>query len=456
MVTQEKWIYLPIETKSREYKGKLLLACFLAENDFRVIIGDRSELYDKLIWFPKGIFLEKEINHSTKSKFSYNKKLGNEMVVSREEGLIFSKKREKRLFDKDNFKMTEKYFAWGKNEYEFINKIIENGSEKIKLTGNVRFDLLRPELRHIFDDDLILSKYSPYILINTSFALYTHFTGGESYLDSYIDSYIDNLEWKQQKTKENLINYVKERFNYNKNMYEKFIKMIKYLAEKHEDCNIIVRPHPSASKNKYKEELKNYENIYVIKKGNANKWIKNSSFVIHNNCTTGVEAFLMNKPVISYRPITSSKFDSYLPNALSKQINDKEELSKKIRLILDGKCTVEKDAKKINIAKEYIANVDNKKASKVITEELKNINMQKEKFDLVSKMVQSCFSYPKKTAENIIDFIIKRENEYHKSKFPGIDLEEINDDIKTFEKSLKELNDIKSKKIFQDIFMIYK
>jgi len=60
MVINKKWVYLPIETKSREYKGKLLLACFLAENDFGVIIGDKLPLLNKLIWFPKGIYLSKE------------------------------------------------------------------------------------------------------------------------------------------------------------------------------------------------------------------------------------------------------------------------------------------------------------------------------------------------------------------------------------------------------------
>lgn len=469
MVINKKWVYLPIETKSREYKGKLLLACFLAENDFGVIIGDKLPLLNKLIWFPKGIYLSKGIAFTLKSRFEFNKELDNKIVAFDEEGLIFSKKRRRKLFGQDCFQLSDKYLAWGKNEYDFISEIIENGKEKIKLTGNSRFDLLRPELRHIFDDEFILSKYDPYILINTNFAWYTHFKGPTHILNYFIDRYINNLEWQNQKIKENFMNRFKEKQNHHKNNYFEFVKMIKYLAKTHEDVNIIVRPHPSAGKEKYKNTLESYENVYVIKEGNANKWIKNSTAVVHNSCTTGVEAFLMNKPVISYRPFTSSKFDLYLPNVVSKRAKDKEELSKTVDSILNYGWDDEKYTKKINIAKEHIASVDNKMASKLITEELKNMNVQKQKFNtidknnIVNKIIKSSFSYPKKTFshpkkvfKNIEDIIIKRKSEFMKDKNPGINLEEITNDIETFEKSLDELKDIKYEKLFENIFMVYK
>jgi len=161
MKIKRKWVYIPIETKAREFLGKLLLACFLAENGFGVVIGEREKLKRSLIWLPAGIYMEKGIGFTGEQKYLLYKKMGHKIVAFEEEGLIFNKIRREKTFCHKCFKLTDTYLAWGKNEYDFIHNITKTSMKKVKIVGNVRFDLLRPELRSIFDDEDIISTYKP-------------------------------------------------------------------------------------------------------------------------------------------------------------------------------------------------------------------------------------------------------------------------------------------------------
>ena len=52
--------------------------------------------------------------------------------------------------------------------------------------------------------------------------------------------------------------------------------------------------------------------------------------LIHNGCTTGVEAYAMSKPTISYEPLQDETYDNHLPSDLSVRCRNKEELKRAI------------------------------------------------------------------------------------------------------------------------------
>ena len=59
--------------------------------------------------------------------------------------------------------------------------------------------------------------------------------------------------------------------------------------------------------------------------------------LIHNGCTTGVEAFVMRVPAVSYRETVNDFYDDgfyRLPNRLSHQCFDFEELRATLSRIL--------------------------------------------------------------------------------------------------------------------------
>lgn len=77
--------------------------------------------------------------------------------------------------------------------------------------------------------------------------------------------------------------------------------------------------------------------MHVIHEGNVIPWLAASEALVHNGCTTGIEAFVMGKPALAYRPVTDEVFDLSLPNDLSRQCFDLDELSQSLRsLLADG------------------------------------------------------------------------------------------------------------------------
>jgi hypothetical protein len=54
----KSYLYLPIETWSREFHAKLLIAINAVENDWTVVIGPKTEMQRWLFKFPKGVVLQ--------------------------------------------------------------------------------------------------------------------------------------------------------------------------------------------------------------------------------------------------------------------------------------------------------------------------------------------------------------------------------------------------------------
>ena len=67
--------------------------------------------------------------------------------------------------------------------------------------------------------------------------------------------------------------------------------------------NIIVRPHPMEDFTSYERAFSSYPNIHVVHEGNIIKWLLAADIIIHNGCTSGIEGFLLEKPIISYLPL---------------------------------------------------------------------------------------------------------------------------------------------------------
>ncbi len=55
----EKRLYIPVETKNREFDAKLLAACTAAESGYTVVLGYKKQLLKHLEELPPGIFLIK-------------------------------------------------------------------------------------------------------------------------------------------------------------------------------------------------------------------------------------------------------------------------------------------------------------------------------------------------------------------------------------------------------------
>lgn len=97
---------------------------------------------------------------------------------------------------------------------------------------------------------------------------------------------------------------------------------------------VIVRPHPSENIEIWKKYTKNYsKKIKIIRSGNVLSWILAAKLLIHNGCTTAIEALFLKKKIISFCPYQDTKVESYLPNAMGIKIKNTDDILNYIKKI---------------------------------------------------------------------------------------------------------------------------
>ena len=61
------------------------------------------------------------------------------------------------------------------------------------------------------------------------------------------------------------------------------------------ETNFVVRPHPSDDRQTFVNAFEGLKNVHVISEGSVIPWLIASKFVIHNECTTAIESYLLEK-----------------------------------------------------------------------------------------------------------------------------------------------------------------
>lgn len=87
--------------------------------------------------------------------------------------------------------------------------------------------------------------------------------------------------------------------------------MLPTLSKQFSDYTIIVRPHPSELIDTWIDAANGLDNVKVIREGAVGPWIQGSEFIIHNGCTTAIESYLLEKPVIK-----SEELDLHIANKM--------------------------------------------------------------------------------------------------------------------------------------------
>ncbi|WP_085992737.1 surface carbohydrate biosynthesis protein [Oceanobacillus senegalensis] len=285
-------LYLPVEVKVREMDSKLLLAYYAVKEGYQVIIGDHYMVELASEEYPNGIFFSKGYPHGFRKRvITHAKDNGHIIVELDEEGLLINE--EKYFRDRMRREMLQfvtHEYCWGKYQKEAITRTYPEYEEKYHVVGNPRLDLLTSKFRSMYEEgsNRLIDEYGEFILINTRFSKYNTARGMK-----------DNPHFKDIKK-----------------LYYLFLDMIKETCEKFPDTMFIVRPHPGENFQSYKQALADYNNVKVIHEGNIIKWLLAAKVVIHNGCTSGIEAYLLEKPLISYDPPISNKKSVSLPNKL--------------------------------------------------------------------------------------------------------------------------------------------
>lgn len=437
-ITKRRWLFLPIETKVRELTGKTLLACVAAESGWGVVVGHKKTVRGKQNLLPRGTFIEKSISPGRITDIEKAQKYGNRLSAWCEEGLIYLNREDysQGRLEPQSFEAIDLFFAWGKHQADDVQESL-GGHEKIVLSGNPRFDLLRPDLRNIFSNaaEDIRRQYGNIILLNTKFSMVNNNRNIKDF--NYLE-FMRSIGKIKTKEKEDL---VRRYVTLNRKLFTCFQDLIPLLSKNFPNHLIVVRPHPSENHAPWLEKANNLPNVQVIFRGNVNEWLIAADIMVHNNCTTGVEAFLLGRPAISYRPVKDQDAEHELPDRVSFRADEPEDLLELVKRFVSDKKSISQGEHNLrkNFASKYIANIDGMLASDTIVQYLNKLDLPlAEGFFPVNKNLKSIIENNVKQFERRIRQQFDSTDSvktvhYNQQKFPGIkfaEMKQILDEIR--------------------------
>ena len=338
-------IYLHVEIVARELNSKLLLATLAASRGHHVVISNLNEIIKNAHQgiFPAGIFHTKSLSPNINKINRHDNLLKKGFLITsidEEGGLIYNsyERMAKSRYSELTIDQTSAVFAWGLDDYETLKKFYPKNSSKFHMTGSPRADLWKPFFLDQSENISELMK-KPYLLISPARPML--FANHMKPFHEIIRLAEDSGELNRDpKSFEQLFNdmSIGYRLTYN------FIEAIRYLAKQNNGYDIVLRPHPVENIETWKVYLKNIPNVHVIRKGSITPWLHNAFALMHNNCTTALEASVSGKPVITYLPFPQY-YDKQIPSRLGLKVETLEELAIQVNKIFN---TIKLDKKKIN------------------------------------------------------------------------------------------------------------
>ena len=341
-MTSPTTLIIPVENQVRELDAKLLLSCVAVERGFDVIIGSRAYVHFQAASIPRGVYLAKSMRNLSRPMFLILRKLGHHIVAWDEEALVHTPPDTyfTLRLSPHTIKHVAHLFAWGEDSHDLLHQYPHLPKDlPVHITGNPRGDMLRADMRAYFDADVatLRDRYGDFILVNTNFSDVNPFIPNIGLFKPATDAR------KPPKFGQAGLGMSREFAeglrDHKQAIMNGFLQMIPALAETFPDLTIVVRPHPSEKQAIYDELATKNAQIHVTHEGNIIPWLLSTRALVHNGCTTGIEAYALNVPAATYLTPLNRYYDydfQGLPNLLSHECFNLESLHATLRQILDG------------------------------------------------------------------------------------------------------------------------
>ena len=465
MMSQKSVLLIPVENQVRELDAKLLLACIAARRGLPSIIGAKRELEARIANFPRGIYLAKSMLHGHSKFLKLARKLGHEITAWDEDSLVHlpAETYFSRRLSPVSIDCMSHLFAWGEDNAKLWRRYPDlPPGLPIHITGNPRNDLLRSEIQPYYEKEVshIRETYGDFILINTNF---NHVNAFSPIRNLFLP--IDNPGEKPKfgrAARGMPREYAEGLRDLKQATFEHFQEMIPALEKAFPNTTIVVRPHQVENPEIYQQITSGCERVHVINEGNVVLWLMACKVLIHNGCTTSVEAFAMGVPTVSYRATTNDDYDYgfyRLPNMLSHECFNFEELRQTLKNILSGELGVGNGGERQALIDHYLAAQKGPLACEKIVDVLERAaaDLSNLPGPPVGDRLQGWFKAIKRRVRRWIKLRktdSTRSLEHQQKKYPEVSLAEVRNRVARFQEVLGDDDQLNVEKICHSLFRI--
>jgi surface carbohydrate biosynthesis protein len=203
------------------------------------------------------------------------------------------------------------YFFWGVILRDAFARERAMPEDRLHLTGCPRFDPVAPQWRAMLGH-----KRGDFVLVNTAFPVVNSlFTDSGEDREAMLAA-----GWAPE--------YISQMIEDSRSVMARMIELIAKLADRFPDKHFVVRPHPFEKHEPYQSALIGRSNLVVDGAGSVLNVIANSICVLQLNCSTAIEALMLDKVPLSPDFISTPllRAHSPLPNLASQQCHTEAEL----------------------------------------------------------------------------------------------------------------------------------
>ncbi len=447
MSASDSLLLIPVENQVRELDPKLLLACVAAQHGFSSIVGSRREMEFNIDAFPSAIYLSKSMTIRSLLFFRVARRFGHRIVAWDEEALVHlpPKTYFSRRLNASAIKYVLNLFAWGQDNVELWRQYPHTPrNTPIHAVGNPRSDMLRADIRAFYEKDAqaLRETYGDFILVNTNF---NHVNAFGPDINLFVEPKKPGERARFGRAARGMSReYAKGLWEHKHAVFAHFKRLIPALEEAFPEHTIVVRPHPTENHQVYRDIAAGCERVEVTNEGNVVPWLMATRALVHNGCTTAVEAYVMGVPALSYRAVVNEDYDNgfyRLPNRLSHECFSFEELRATLEKVLSGELGVPAGEARKLLIDQYLEALDGPLACERMVNILASLSetpLRDQRISVATRVQRWLLSGGLNLARHVKSRLPGSHNkpEYQLHRYPVLPLEDIRNRVARFQNLL--------------------
>lgn len=293
------YVFLPIETVSRELDGNLLTGVCAALRGATAIVGSKGSVAHYAILTGGGHLLYKDHSPASLDLVSRLRQSGVSVSALDQEGLVLdSSTYGRRRVHARHETLLEDIFVWGARQRHEIVRFAPSLSSKIVLAGSPRADLLGPAFRpyrRLLADQVMAARNHIQINLRSAAANWNPRQYGTP-------DYLTHLRVRGLVSSAADEARARKKIAQTRVEFELTTELAAKIRQLFPNTSIVVRPHPDESMPAVRKAYRHIRGVTVTRRGSHLGWMESSRVCISSNCTTGVEAGLAGKHSINFDP----------------------------------------------------------------------------------------------------------------------------------------------------------